>query len=105
MVDGAEGAGEERGLVIGEDVPVGTVYGGGGGEDGVIQRRQESDGGQVERRGGLGGTGIMVRNVVAPLVLRPSRRRGLGTFRVSFYPLKSVSAGHMPFTVLEEGET
>ena len=46
------GAGEERGLVVGEDVPVGTVYGGGGGgEDGVIQRRQESDGGQVERRG------------------------------------------------------
>ena len=47
----------------------------------------------------------MVRNVVAPLVLRPSRRRGLGTFRVSYYPLKSVSAGNKPFKVSEEGES
>ena len=47
-MDGAEEACEERALGVGEEVPVGTVYGGGG-EDGVVHRRQKSEGGQVER--------------------------------------------------------
>ena len=47
----------------------------------VLERREEGECGEVKCGRGVGGTGMKVRNGVAPLVLRPSRFGGLDTSR------------------------
>ena len=48
---------------------------------------------------------MAVRDIVTPLVLRPSRRGGLGAFRVSLDPLDGAGAGKQAFTVPQERVT
>ena len=86
MCDGAGGAGEEGGLSVGDKVPV-CPADGCGGNDLVIDRWEEGQGWEVQGRRVVGWAGVVIRDIVSPLILRPPRLRGLGAFRVSLNPL------------------